>query len=229
MAKALESQTVPAAAVAGYWAFNDLLDYVWKTPEFLELQERIELRKARGDRSSWRWKHESRKLHRVFPVLLAISNIALVVSLLELHVGVLVAHAVGAHRPRVRGGLRDLLKQLRATGLDPYSLSHWQQVDCIIRVRNCLIHSAGFIGSDKDEEWFRNMITRRLHLEPEHRRLPDDDDVHPKVVNTQLGPRLRIQNEYAWLATAYARDYFVELCGGYRYTYHEQPSNEEAR
>ena len=61
--------------------FSDLGDYVWKSPSLIKTQEQIELKKLddyfpnNPDLRDLRWRGESQKLYRVFPYLLATSNL----------------------------------------------------------------------------------------------------------------------------------------------------------
>lgn len=70
--------------------YTDVADYVWKAPNLIKAEERIERKKLKRYFSedeaairSFRWYLESRKLHGIFPVLIALGNLYTVVSLFE--------------------------------------------------------------------------------------------------------------------------------------------------
>ncbi|HVL72023.1 MAG TPA: hypothetical protein VM434_09075, partial [Beijerinckiaceae bacterium] len=90
--------TYEGLSAQAYLEFCDVLDYIWKTPEFLRSQIGLEVSKleeyfpVQGDPKEEalilrlreaRWRDESRKLGVVFPYLTAVGNLFTSVSLFE--------------------------------------------------------------------------------------------------------------------------------------------------
>jgi hypothetical protein len=211
---------IPALAVPAYRHFSDVLDFVWKAPEFIEHQRELELSRARRDPGATgtrgRWGDESRKLYQVFPALLANANVFLVASLLELHLQLLLENIAptGPQRKRGNGGARDTLASLAQTGLPVTQADHWQQIDSFIEIRNCLMHSDGLLQRSRNGRKIVEIVEQRTFLKPEHAQKEPNDSKLVRLVDTGGGNQLLVDNEYAWIGAVYARDYIVELCGG---------------
>lgn len=212
-----------ALALAAYHEYDDILDFVWKTPSFVESQEAIELKKLRDYYSDtdWirdvRWALESRKLYEVFPKLMAHGNLFMVVSAFEVHVlrlAKLVESTGGTPLSAQAGqGFAKVFSYLRSHGIDAQSLLHWPQADAAMRIRNCLTHANGILAYSRDETELRRIVASRTYLTRAHRvGTPREGIPDITIAATELGDQLRIPDDYPFLATAYLRNSFMELC-----------------
>ena len=209
---------VPELAAPAFWHFNDVLDFIWKAPDFIEGQRELELenhRRAEGSADGdARWRLEHGKLWSVFPGLLANANTFLVASLLELHLQmILEGMSSGDGVPRQRG-VRHTLELLALRGAKVESANRWPQVDALIRFRNCLMHAAGVLERSKDGEGIEQIVATRAYVAPSHRTHENGKDAIVRIVSQRVGKRLVVDNQYAWLAAAYSREFIVEICGG---------------
>ena len=160
---------VPELAAPAFWHFEDVLDFIWKAPEFIDAQREIEtenLKRGRGAAGAQsRWALEHRKLWKVFPGLLANANVFLVASLLELHLQ-MILEGVTVDPPPTKGrGIRDTLKALTELGLDAQRMVRWPQIDALIRIRNCLMHSAGVLERSRDGDGIRTLVKERTYVD----------------------------------------------------------------
>jgi hypothetical protein len=219
---------VRPVAMEAYEVFNDVLDYVWKAPSLIEHQKEIELRKLSEFQpdESWirdfRWHLESKKLHQVFPWLMASGNLFTVVSLFEVYLlriaRIVETHAAaGASVPQRSQGVQRAMAVLRGAGIEPSGVRLWPQVEAALKIRHCLMHAGGILVNSRDEREIQRLAASHTYLAPEHRqrRIPDEPPMVSIVYNTALGDRLEITNYYAWLAAAYLRDAFTILCRDY--------------
>jgi hypothetical protein len=195
-------------------------DYIWKTPEFLELQERVELEKLEDYADDpagrhFRWEWESHSLYSVFPTLMATSNLFISLSLFEfylLRLALICSDQTGRALQTVSGqGVQQSLRYLRALGINTAQPEYWPQIDAGLKIRHCLMHASGLLIHSREATELRRIVRSRTYLSQGHRRSVPDTDADVSIVTTPLGERVKIDNQYAWLLTAYARDYLVEL------------------
>jgi hypothetical protein len=212
--------------------FSDLLDYIWKTPEFIEGQIEIERQKlddyfptfdnADSDPyvalRAFRCEHESHKLTVVFPSLMATGNLFAAVSLLEayfLRLCQVLETQTSQQLANFRGsGLSRLIGYLKYAGLNPHNVHEWQQVDAALKIRNCLMHANGLLSWSRDATTLRTIVNSALYVPKEVRirrkegGKPSDEVV---IVNSSLGDKLLITNDYAYEAAAQMRNFFCNL------------------
>jgi hypothetical protein len=203
-------------------SFDDALDYFWKTPQFLKQQESIERQKADEYFSDtpWmrdlRWSIESRKIRRVFPYLMAVGNLFTAVAIYELYALELALVLDGRSSARLsaeRGqGLERSLKYIRAVGVDPASGPLYSQVTAALKIRNCLMHASGVLTRSRDHREIERIVASREYISANHDRSRERENPMVDIVTTRFGRKLEITNHYAWLATAYLRDHFMDLC-----------------
>ena len=201
--------------------FNDALDYFWKTPEFLDLQEEIEVAKLEdypeGRIREFRWEHESRRIYRLFPVLMAWGNVFTAAAVYETFVHRLVKEVEAHHGgplDEVSGdGLSRLFSYLRRHDIRPEQADCWDQVQAFLKIRHCLMHAAGFLENFRDAQEIERIARSGTYLDRGHRdhRKGPDGAAMVEVIDSELGRKLQVRNQYAWLATAYLRDHFMEV------------------
>jgi hypothetical protein len=203
-----------------HWHFDSVADYIWKTPEFLELQERIELEKLAefGDYPAardLRWQIESHRLYVVFPTLMATSNLFTVMSLLEfylLRLVVICGESTGVVLDTVPGqGVQRLLNYLRRLQIDPTQVTYWPQIDAGLKLRHCLMHANGLLLHSRQQRELRRIVQSRTYLAAAHRRSVPEDNTHVTIVSSSLGERLKVHNQYPWILSSYVRDYVSVL------------------
>lgn len=211
--------------------FDNLADYIWKTPNLIEHERAVEEGKLRsyypitGDAErdeiaqrlrDMRWFYESEKLFVSFPSWMASGNLFLALSLFEsycLRLVRLIEQRSELCLVDAKGrGTSKMLAFLGASGIDIFGLSYYREMQVSLRVRNCLIHTEGLLELDKDEKSLRRIIAKGKYLSSEHidRRqkgeLPFDEIA---VVARDLGDRLIINNGYPHIVTTYARNFLI--------------------
>jgi hypothetical protein len=207
-----------SAAIEFYYA----ADFFWKAPSLLKEQTSIEISKLfeyfPTDVTSRvkRWQHESHKLERIFPFLMATGNLYTITSLFEVYVfrlAQIVENDCNKSLEAIRGqGLQRYFLYLHSIGVETKKLTLWPQVDAAIKVRNCLMHASGMLSSSRDEKELRRITASGTFLTPEHRRKKRRPLDEVRIIRDDFGDRLHVANDYAWLLSAYFRDYFLELC-----------------
>ncbi len=214
------SNELAKLARQSFFEFNDIADYVWKTPRLIDQETKIEKSKLKiyfPDRpalANSRWKHESHKLGKVFPYLMAVGNLFAVMSAFEIYLlllhGTIKSH-LSIDENTVKGqGVTRIFNYLKASGVKVGSVALFAQINAALQIRNCLLHAGGVLSSSREERELRRLEVSRLYLSPEDRR-----SKAPKILalfHTPLGDRLQITNDYSFLVVSYARDYFLNLC-----------------
>jgi hypothetical protein len=201
--------------------FNNVADYIWKSPRLIEHEAELERKKLdiyfkdRPDLAKLRWQHESHKLTSVFPYLIAVGNLITVMSLLEIYLLLLQTQLkkhVSIPEPSLKGqGTSRWLGYLKAIGIDVSSIARHEQVQTASRIRNCLVHAAGVLSNSRNEKELRQIQSTKVYVAPEHRKSENENELL-RIVTTQLGDRLQITNDYSHVSSSYARDYFIGIC-----------------
>ncbi len=139
-------------------------------------------------------------------------NVFTVVSLFEtylLRLCLLIQALSGARLGDTKGqGIPRALEYLRHTGIEGTRLQLWTQVDAALKIRNCLMHASGFLTHSRDAKELRRILKSGTFLPQKHRK----NKGIIQIVETDLGQRLQIANEYPWLLSSYLRDFFWDLC-----------------
>lgn len=212
--------------------FDNLRDYVWKTPNLIEHERFIEEEKLRayfpitgdpkGDEVAQRlrqtrWYYESQKLLVSFPNWMATGNLFLSLALFEsycLRLVKLIEQRSCLFLADTRGrGTSKIFAFLEASGIDIFKRSYCREIQVSLRIRNCLIHAEGLLELDKDEKSLRRIIANGRYLAPEHierrrrRKLPIDEI---GIAASDLGDRIVVSNDYPHVITTYARDFLID-------------------
>jgi hypothetical protein len=82
------------------------------------------------------------------------------------------------------------------------------QVDAALKIRNCLMHASGLLAHSRDAEELRRILKSGTFLLREHRK----EKGLLRIVETGVGQRLQVANDYPWLLSSYLRDFFLDLC-----------------
>jgi hypothetical protein len=201
--------------------FDDVADYIWKSPRLIDHEDKLERRKleihfpGRPDMAKLRWDHESRKLTSVFPYLIAVGNLYTVLSLFENYL--LLLHQLAKKQivvaeDLIRGqGATRCFNYFKESGIAIASINLYEQVQAAMRIRNCMVHAAGILSSSRETTELRRIQSKKIYLDPELRKKPIEDE-EVSIYKTTLGERLQITNSYSHLLCSYSRDFFINLC-----------------
>ncbi|WP_337171389.1 hypothetical protein [Gemmatimonas aurantiaca] len=198
-----------------------LLDYVWKTPQLIDTLKRIESRKlaayfpTASKTRALRIGLESESLDSAFPHYQAVSNLFVALSLLEVFTLRLARLALEDSKEPVSAkgqGLQRSLNTLSKLGVSTSRQELWPQVNAALKIRHCQMHAGGLLNESRDAGALRQIVRTKAFLQAAHRKSVSNAEAYVVVTSSQHGDQLRISNEYSWIATAYARDYFLALC-----------------
>jgi hypothetical protein len=205
------------------WDFNELADYLWKSPSFIEAQrmrEGMVGKKPTQRPHPLRWALEVRKLYLVFPSILAGANLFATVSLFELKILDLARLLVrGGRLTQPEGPIDGLARTLRHfydAGIRGANSEPAAQAMAAIKIRNAVAHAGGILDRSRNAEELRRIVATRSFLIDRHRGAKHDpaDPNSPNVavMDTPIGRQLVITNGYPWILSGYLRDFLVELC-----------------
>jgi len=211
--------------------FGDVADFIWKVPNFLDTETALEKRKLKayfpltGNPEqdelanmlrSARWSHESHKLEHRFPELIATGNLFTVLALFEaycLKLGKLIEQRTERSLLNVKGqGISRIFKFYSLVGIEYVSLPFFEQIDCALKIRNCLVHAEGLLSWSRDEVALRRSVRDRIFVDPGRRLKRDASRSNPRevsIVSDTTGDRIRVTNDYAFDVVWYAKNYFI--------------------
>jgi hypothetical protein len=211
--------------------FGDVADFIWKIPKFLRSETELEKRKLEAyfplsgnpDQDkfanflrSTRWSHESHKLEHRFPELIGSGNLFTVLALFEaycLKLGKLIEQRTEHSMQNVKGqGISRIFKFYSIVGIKHTSLPFFEQLDCALKIRNCLVHAEGLLSWSRDEAALRKIIRDRTFLEPSRRSKKGTIKTRPpevSIIADSIGDRVKITNDYAFDVVWYAKNYFI--------------------
>lgn len=213
--------------------FSALLDYVWKSPRFIQYESdhedrKLELyfpkHKADADpfidfmRKTRKFSEDDR-LHRYFPRFIATSNLFLATSLFEHHLLGICRKIEDTCDCRIsdqRGnGCERFFRFLKVAGFDPYDAHLYNQVNAALTIRNAMLHANGDLRLSREREKIESIANKRLFMDPDRRKkgldVPDEWGRHEVSISAD-GNQLDINNFYSYRATSYYRDYLLDVC-----------------
>jgi len=212
-------------AVSAYQEFSDAIDYIWKAPRLLDQEKEKELEKlqtyypSNPKMAEIRWSQEFKKLNSTFPHLMATGNLFMVASLFETYLILLakdIEDKIDVKLSQVKGqGYSRIINYFKDIGLPYDSVALYHQVEASLKIRNCLVHAGGLLNWSKDELAIRQVVKSGTFLSCNHRGQQKGKDSYfgeVGIVESKLGDRIEITNEYSWLSCSYFRDYFLGLC-----------------
>lgn len=212
--------------------FADLCDYLWKLPDFLETERRIERDKMAdrypesGDRETAAWHDHLRtlrfadeftKLWGSFPRFMASSALLTVISQFEHQL--LCIHReleeIGLAGERRRGGgIGASLAQVERIAGDRWPPPLLRPIQCGILFRNCLAHADGNVSLSRDAAELRRILRTREYCPREQldRRPVADPRFDPGLASSRAGALLAVPMAYShWLSWA-ARECLLGIC-----------------
>lgn len=208
--------------------FEDVGDYIWKSPRLIEHEMKLEKSKLNiyfkglPDESKFqrfRWHRESHKLHHTFPYLISVGNLLSLLSLFESYL-LLLAAELQAHTKvplsSSKGqGVNKLFNYIKSLGIKFEEIPIYEQIQSAIRIRNCLAHASGMLSWSRDSHQLRIIQSNGLYLSREHRimRTQQGREFHEiLIVNTELGERISVDNKYCHVLCSYLISFYCELC-----------------
>lgn len=210
--------------------FSALLDYIWKSPRFVEYEAELEERKleeyfpeeeAKSDprialSRSFRRHFENEQIGR-FPRYIATSNLFLATSVFEHY---LYAVCRGFERlsdckiADQRGnGCERSFRFLEKAGLKPRSPRLYPQVDAALTIRNTLLHANGDLRLSRERQKVEDITKRKLFMERGREKNTGivDDWGHDEVLISFDGDHININNFYSYRAAAQYREYLLDI------------------
>lgn len=217
-----------------FQSFGDLSDFIWKTPRFLESEMKLEakklndyfpitgsaeVKKCNRKMRKHRFALEFTKVMLTFPRHMAVGNFFAAVSLYEAYCLALayeIEKLTGKPLEGLRGqGITKLFKYFSVAKIQWQAALDAEQVNAILKIRNCLSHANGILKWSRDSISVSQAVTSRSFLPKEVRKgLSQSDEAFQrvKIVEGAMGKQVLITNGYAHIATEYLRNHFVDLC-----------------
>lgn len=216
-------------AFAAIAEFDALLDYIFKTPRFLQAEEALERKKLdayfpssdMSERNQFsrraRAGSEFGKIFFKFPVFLTTSNLLIATSLLEHHLVQLVEEhsrqlgvEVGAHV-----GVAKAIRNISAWVPEFKNNMLLEPVDSAIKIRNRLVHDGGRLTNTARCDEVRSIVLRKTHISAFHRQRWVEQGFGDEMVfiaSLNGCDWIRMDKDYAFHATAYFRDFYLSAC-----------------
>lgn len=205
--------------------FEALSDYIWKTPSFLEAEEKRERQKLDAyfppdDKSdlnqhlrSMRAGMEFKKIWVDFPVFQRTSNILMVVSVFEYHLVRLVElDAETKAKGKSLRGVSEAMEYVASTAPSLRQDDCFAAVQSAIKIRNRLVHSGGQLTSTPRCIEIRKIVSEMTYASMSHQahwaaKFPDLKPV--RIWSSNRGDWIRLEENYAHIASGYCRDFYV--------------------
>jgi len=217
-----------------YLEFNHLSDYIWKFNLQIDELRTIELEKLESyfpndpEMQAARWHNESQKLDYFFPVALNYSFIVLVFITIEARLMKacdLITEFKGlpirAKDMAGNGFERYMSFLTKMAGVSREKLTIWNQISKFSIIRNCIVHTSGFIEFSNDEKAIRSIIQDRSYFSSEHSEhkvsiekyeKENNVSIRPvRIEKTDNGERLIIEIDYSHNICFYGRDFLMQV------------------
>jgi hypothetical protein len=216
--------------VSAYLEFDHLGDYIWKLNHQIDELREIELAKLPDFEPSvraFRCKEESYKLDYLFPLALNYSFVTLIFITLETRLLKTCNLLYESRNFPLKA------KDLAGSGLERYinfltklvsipliSLTHWPQISALTIIRNCIVHTSGFLENSRDEKALRHLVQNKSYLANTHRNKVTEvrlDNTNRRyspeigIENLDEGERLIINLGYSQVSCSYAREFLQEI------------------
>lgn len=166
----------------------------------------------------WRWKHESRLLEYVFPKALNYSFAVFVYIEIETRLMRLCnllqeEFKLPIKATDLRGqGTEKYIEYLnKLIGISNDEIALLDAIRSLGKIRNCIVHTNGFIGESKDNKEIERIIQKELYLKEQDRNNPKRERKLVVIEKMAGEHRLKVDMHYPFLSCAYARDFFIEL------------------
>jgi hypothetical protein len=214
-----------------YHDFNDLVDFVWKLPEFVKQQRSSEAGKLEEyfplsgnqeqDREAlllrgMRTQLHCRRLNEVFPDSVASASFLIGVSWHERNLLLLckkLSAKLTTDMQKVHG-IGGLWKFLQMSGVPAEHSRSFEEVKVAYEIRNCLIHAGGLVEFSNSTSKLTSIVDGKTYLPDRLRAKPQTKNWNPRVdlVGSELGDTVRLNAAYAYLATNLLKENACDLC-----------------
>ena len=212
---------------------SSLGDYLWKSPDFINHEIKIE--KVKSDsyfpdvgtdedrasnaqlRSIRKFMEES-KLFRDFPIFISNANLFITASWYEKHLLLLSrmreAAGYGALQDSPGQGVSRYHKYLSRNGMPSDSLEFFEQVKANILIRNALLHASGDISLSRDAKEIERVVRNQTYREVRSRRENGgilDERGKPEIIINDGGV-IEINRYFAFNALKYFKETLLQIC-----------------
>lgn len=214
-----------------YSDFNDLLDFIWKLPEFVEQQRLIELNKLEiyfpfsGDADkdqrvlslrNMRTSLHHRRLNELFPDALATSSFLMGVSWHERNL-LLLCKKISAKLNINLGknhGVGGLWKFLQKSEIPIERSRNYAEVKIAYDIRNCFIHAGGLLEFSNSAAALRSIVNNKTYLPIRLRTIPQGEHWNPNVdiASSELGETIRLSGNFSYYAANILKENVCDLC-----------------
>ncbi|OHE08377.1 MAG: hypothetical protein A3J96_05860, partial [Sulfurimonas sp. RIFOXYC2_FULL_36_7] len=196
--------------------FTHISDFIWKNNRLiLEEKKREEkifsmYRKTSSDdmiAATFRWKYESFKINKIFPYLTNVSNLFILISILEHNLLKLAKEIEKRDNSLLindikRTGLSKLFDYFRKKGVNLEKVTLFKQIQASIKIRNCFFHASGVISWSKDDIELKNIVKNKLYFdnkEKENPRINTDQEWVISIVESDFGQQLQLTHNYTFI------------------------------
>lgn len=203
--------------------FMRVSDCIWKSPNVIE--QALEREQGIIDDlivedqvyiASLRYAEEFKKLNHTFPKLIATGNLFSVLSLFESYIYrlALLIHSKKNQDTDIdkylKKGVTKLFDYINDYSINIKEIKLFSQIDASIKIRNSLIHANGLLNwmSNKKSAEVQRIVLINQYLIDSHKKSGHS----VKIINTLHGEQLQINNDYVFTASAYMRNFLLELC-----------------
>ncbi|WP_176467102.1 hypothetical protein [Vibrio metoecus] len=206
--------------------FNELLDFLYKSPRFIKSEKELEDKKLEsyfGDNielKALRWAIHDRRLNKFYPEFLSQSNLFVTSSIFESYILKLCyeVELIASKKLKEKkvSGVHGLLKYLKdELGVQYSQLEIWQQIDSIIKIRNCLMHANGALVWSRNGDEIYNILNKKLFLSSKQREAQKKwgglDDYY--FIDEQvIGKVVKVKNEMSIVACGHYKEFLYEVC-----------------
>jgi hypothetical protein len=219
-------------AQSAFSEFEDVADFVWKSPRLIEAETKSEIEKltayfpltgspqeddlARKLRKA-RWFYESRKLAGVFPNVMAKGNFFTALSLLESYI-LMICQEIDQQRSlslkKYPGrGIGKYWQFLSDVPIELKMVSFNEQIRAAITLRNCLFHANGVLLWSKNPEEVKQIVRERTYWADYTRaKTPKTESNDVFISKGTIGEQLVIVNDYVHIVANYLKFFVVDLC-----------------
>ncbi|MCK4521285.1 MAG: hypothetical protein KAU20_01835 [Nanoarchaeota archaeon] len=201
--------------------FNYLLDYIWKSKGLIDYEWEIEKKKLKHyfgndiEMKMLRMTRERHKLFNIFPESIAKANVFLTFSIFETKIMGICRLIEGYSSNPINGhrtGIRKYLTYMQSEFKDIEKIRNWRLINNFIHIRNCLMHTNGFLRYQKNSKVIKDIVKQKNFLPPPLvENISYNNEI--QIVNSpQYGERLLIDNNYPFNISAIARDFIQDVC-----------------
>lgn len=226
---ARDTSTYREEASAAFFEFQALSDYIFKSPRLLEAEKKLEKEKLDAYHPADDPSEQNQRLRLTraviefgnlntrFPVFQRTSNLLIATSLFEHHMVKLARRdSARRNRPlRADPGVVEVLAYVEKWGSGFPEAETLGPAKAIVKLRNRLVHSGGFLTNSPKCKEVREIIRTKSYASRWHREHwgANFPDLHPAFVSPHKdGEVIRLDENFAFLSCSYFSDLHFEAC-----------------